>query len=399
MQVTLAALGGGTYETITNETYEALQGADTILGARRLLEGLDSRLPGKRVEAIRPEEILQHIGSSQGNCVVVYSGDTGFYSGARVLLPLLQQAGLEARVLPGISSVQLLSARLGRSWQDWLLVSAHGLRCDPVAAVCRGKAVFFLTGGKDTAPSQLCALLAEAGLGELNVTIGENLGLPRERLTTGPAGQLAKETFDPLAVMLAEPARRLPERVPGWPDTAFCRDKIPMTKQEVRCSALAKLALSPGETAWDIGAGTGSISVEMAYANGGAPVYGVECVPEACQLILKNREHCAAWNLHLVSGRAPEVLDDLPAPDAVFIGGSRGQLDGILDAVFSKNPKARVCISAIALETLEQAVSAFHCRGMEPEITQIAVSRTKTAGGLHLLMANNPVFLIAGNCL
>ncbi|MDO5399567.1 MAG: precorrin-6y C5,15-methyltransferase (decarboxylating) subunit CbiE [Eubacteriales bacterium] len=399
MQVILAALGGGANETLTNETTKALREAELILGAGRLLESLGEEFSQNRVEAVRPEEILKAIQGSGKNAVVVYSGDTGFYSGARLLLPLLDRAGIPARVLPGLSSVQLMAARLGRPWQDWHLVSAHGLACDPVEAVCGGKSVLFLTGGRDTGPAQLCRKLTEAGLGALPAAVGENLSLPNERITRGTAEQLARGEFDTLAVLLAEAAPRRSPRTPGWPDDTFCRTKVPMTKQEVRSAVLAKLALAPGETAWDIGAGTGSVSVEMAYANGGAPVYAVECVPEACRLIRQNREALSAWNLHLVEGYAPEALEDLPAPDAVFIGGSRGRLAEILDRVFEKNPKARVCVSAIALETLEGAAAALRARGMEPEITQIAVSRTRAAGGLHLLMANNPVFLIAGNCL
>lgn len=172
-----------------------------------------------------------------------------------------------------------------------------------------------------------------------------------------------------------------------------------MTKQEVRCAVLAKLGIRPGEVIWDIGAGTGSVSVELAFANGGAPVYAVECVPEACDLIRQNREKFGAWNLHLAEGYAPEALTGLPAPDAVFIGGSRGKMGGILDVILEKNPKARVCISAIALETLQNAISELQNRGMEPEICQIAVSRGRQAGNLHLLMANNPVFLITGRRL
>lgn len=211
--------------------------------------------------------------------------------------------------------------------------------------------------------------------------------------------ELAGQTFAPLSVMLAEPARREPSRTPGWQDEVFLRSKVPMTKQEVRCAVLAKLGIRPGEVVWDIGAGTGSVSVELAFANGGAPVYAVECVPEACDLIRQNREKFGAWNLRLIEGYAPDALAALPAPDAVFLGGTRGAMGRILDAVLSKNPKARVCISAIALETLQNALSEFQNRGMEPEICQIAVSRAKSAGDLHLLMANNPIFLITGSKL
>ena len=127
MQVILASLGGGRPETMTAECAGALQQADCILGAKRLLESLPQGCTENRVAAIKPQDLLDAISRQQGNCVVLYSGDAGLYSGARGLLPLLKGKNIPAQVLPGISSVQLLSARLARPWQDWELVSAHGV--------------------------------------------------------------------------------------------------------------------------------------------------------------------------------------------------------------------------------------------------------------------------------
>ena len=169
-----------------------------------------------------------------------------------------------------------------------------------------------------------------------------------------------------------------------------------MTKQEVRAAALAKLAVRPEDILWDVGAGTGSVSVELALAAPRGQVYAVECNETACGLIRQNREKFAAFNLTLIEGKAPDALKALPAPDAVFIGGTKGGMAGVVDAVLEKNPSARICISAIALETLSAAVAALTAHGLSAEVAQIAVSRTRPAGRLHLLMANNPVFLITG---
>ena len=171
-----------------------------------------------------------------------------------------------------------------------------------------------------------------------------------------------------------------------------------MTKQEVRSAALAKLAVRPADTLWDVGAGTGSVSVELALAAPRGRVFAVECEQDACALIRENKQKFSAWNLQLVEGRAPQALADLPAPDGVFLGGTKGELDAIVGAALDKNPNARICVSAIALETLSAAAAALTARGLEAQITQIAVSRTRPAGRLHLLMANNPTFLITGNC-
>lgn len=392
MQVTLIGLGGGTTDTLTREASAALAAAPLILGARRLLEHLPEH-GAQKIAAVRPQEILAHLQAAQmPNACVVFSGDTGFYSGARGLLPLLEQAGIESRVLPGLSSVQLFAARLGRPWQDWRLCSAHGVTLDPVAEVLHGRPVFFLTGGALT-PQTICQQFVAAGLGDLPIVVGEDLSYPEESLRSGTAKVLSEAHFSPLSVLLAEAAPMPERRAPGIPDEAFLRDKIPMTKQEVRAAALAKLGVGPQEVCWDIGAGTGSVSVELALHS--RAVWAVERKPEACALIRRNRERFCAWNLRLVEGHAPEALEALPAPDAVFLGGTGRQLPEILRAVYAKNPKARVCISAIALETLHQAVAELTALGRAPEITQIAVSRAKAAGELHLLLAQNPIFLIS----
>jgi len=380
---------------MTAECAAALKRAGCVLGAKRLLENLPQGCTENRIAAVKPQDILDAIQRQTEDCVVVFSGDAGFYSGARGLLPLLAGAGIPARVLPGVSSVQLLSARLGRPWQDWELVSAHGMDCDVIGAVSRGKPAFFLTGGA-LGPAEICRRLTDAGLGSLAVTVGENLSGPDETITSGTAAELAGQSFPSLSVLLAEAAPRFARRCPGLPDEAFSRGQVPMTKQEVRAAALAKLAVAPTDVLWDVGAGTGSVSVELALAAPEGRVFAVECGEEACSLIRANREKFAAWNLRLVEGRAPEALSDLPAPDAVFIGGTKGGMEGIIDLVLAKNENARICVSAIAIETLSAAVAALTKHGLEADVAQIAVSRAKPAGKLHLLMANNPTFLITG---
>ena len=397
MRVTLASLGGGWENTMTAECAAALKSAGCILGAKRLLEHLPQGCTDNRIAAVKPQELLDGVLRQSRDCAVVYSGDAGFYSGARGLLPLLEERHIPARVLPGVSSVQLLSARLGRPWQDWNLVSAHGTDCDPVAAASAGRPAFFLTGGA-LGPGEICRRLTQAGLGDLSVTVGENLSAPEERVTSGTAAELAGREFPSLSVLLAEAAPRYTPRCPGIPDGEFIRGDVPMTKQEVRAAALAKLAIRPTDTLWDVGAGTGSVSVELALAAPRGRVFAVECEADACALIRDNKQKFSTWNLQLVEGRAPQALQDLPAPDGVFIGGTKGELDAIVGAALDKNPNARICVSAIALETLSAAAAALTARGLEAQVTQIAVSRTRPAGKLHLLMANNPTFLIAGNC-
>lgn len=378
MKVTLIGTGCGPVPDLR---------ADYVVGAGRLLEGC--AVP--HAAAVKAEDILKLLlASGCENCAVLYSGDTGFCSGARTLLPLLRERGIEAEVRPGLSSVQVLAARLGRPWQDWALYSAHGTDCDPVAAVCGGRPAFFLTNGP-AGPAELCKQLTGAGLGGLGVTVGENLGFDGERVSELTAARCAGRTFAPLNVLLAQPAPRYPRRAPGIPDGEFLRaEGVPMTKREVRAAVLSQLAIGPGDVCWDVGAGTGSVSVELALQC--RAVWAVEREPGALAAARANREKFGAWNLRVAEGTAPAALEGFPKPDAVFIGGSGGKLPEILAAVRQANPGARVCAAAVSLETLHTAMEALD----GPEITQISVSRGKSAGQLHLMLAQNPVFLITG---
>ena len=396
MNVTLIGMGSGQPENLTLQGLAALRQADLILGARRLLAVLPAGCTENRAAAYRPDEVAELLQTSGAeNAVLVYSGDTGFYSGASSMMEKLEALGVRARVLPGLSSIQLLAAALGRPWQGWNLVSAHGRTCDPVAECMQGRPTFFLTGGSED-PATLCAQLAAEGFGDMQAVVGQCLGTPEEKLFRGSVKELAAGRFNSLSVLLVEAAEVLPRRAPGLPDEAFERGDVPMTKQEVRAAVLAKLAVRPEDILWDVGAGTGSVSVELALAAPRGRVYAVECRPEGCALIKANREKFRTRNLVLVEGLAPDALSDLPAPDAVFIGGSKGSLAAIVDAALDKNPDARICVSAIALETLSAAVTALTAKGRTVQVSQIAVSRAKAVGGLHLMMAQNPIYLITG---
>jgi precorrin-6Y C5,15-methyltransferase (decarboxylating) len=282
--ITLIGMGSGTPESLTAQGLAALQNAGLILGAKRLLEQLPQGCTEHRKALYQPEDVLAALAADpEVDAALVYSGDTGFYSGAAQLLPMLRAFGISCRVLPGLSSVQLLAAAVGRSWQEWKLVSAHGCACDPVAEclTAGGKPVFFLTGGAET-PASLCGRLAAAGLGDAHVLVGEELGRAEEKILFGTAQEFAQKQFASLSVLLVEHLPQPPRRVPGFPDEAFHRGEVPMTKQEVRAAALAKLAVQPADTLWDVGAGTGSVSVELALAAPRGHVYAVECDPEAC---------------------------------------------------------------------------------------------------------------------
>ena len=199
--VTLIGLGGGTACGMTAEAARAMEEAEVLIGAQRMLAAASESRAEKFAE-YRAEAILAIIREHmEKEIAVLFSGDTGFYSGASKLIGLLEREEIAFRVLPGISSVQLLAARIGQPWQDWNLVSAHGMECDPVAEVRKGKDVFFLTGGRET-PGSICRELAEAGYGELRAVVGEELGYPEERVRRGSVRELAGEEFKGLSVLL-----------------------------------------------------------------------------------------------------------------------------------------------------------------------------------------------------
>ena len=399
MEVTLIGMGPGDPSALTGGALAALEQADVLIGSRRLVERCALSPEAQRFSSTKSAEIVEILASGPWECpCVLYSGDTGFHSGTRTLLPLLEERGISWRVLPGVSSMQYFAAMLGRPWQEWQVVSAHGLACDPVGEVlsAKGRPVFFLTGGAGGAAA-LCRRLDQAGLGSLTAAVGEALSYPEERITRAQVWELAEREFSTLSVLLVDGA------APVWPvcsqgidDGAFLRGEVPMTKQEVRAAALAKLEVRDGAVYWDVGAGTGSVSVELALLAPKSRVYAVEYKGEACALIRANRERFGAYNLELAEGRAPAALADLPAPDGVFIGGSEGELIPILEAALSRNPAVRFCVTAIAVETLGVAVAAFTQLGMNPQITQITVARSRRAGERNLMLGQNPVWIVTG---
>lgn len=398
MQVSLLALGGGTEATLTQQGREELRKAQCIVGAARLLRQLPDGCTQNRHAATKPSEILMALQAEKPErAVVVYSGDTGFYSGCCHLIPLLEKESISYTVYPGISSVQLLAAALHRPWQDWTLVSAHGVQCDAVAAVLQGHPTFFLTGGSLGVP-QLCKQLLQAGLGEIPVIVGENLGYPEEQIIKGTVAEMAEKTSGPLSVLLVETVPQPPRRSPGWPDDWFERGKVPMTKRFVRGAVIAAMAPRPGEIVWDVGAGTGSVSVELAATERSCSVYAVECEEQALSLIRKNRQKFHTWNLRVVEGKAPQALSELPPPGCVFVGGSKGEIRAILSAALQKNRSVRLCVTCIALETLEAVLGFCRENDLPLQVTQLSSSNAKTMGNCHLLMAQNPIFLITVHC-
>ncbi|MDE7227361.1 MAG: precorrin-6y C5,15-methyltransferase (decarboxylating) subunit CbiE [Treponemataceae bacterium] len=393
---TLIGIGMGNPATLTQEARDALAAAPLVAGAERVLAAVQHLVRGKTLAAFDARTIAAAFAAADGTPCAVFSGDTGFYSGATGLRALLESEGWTVRTLCGITTAQYFAARIGEPWQEWHLASAHGTDCDLGIALSYAPRTFFLTGGSITVRAIAQFLLDREC--DATLTVGSRLSYSAaEHIFSGsPAEILARDDYDErlACVLVTHAVPDLPRA--ALPDDFFVRSRaplIPMTKQFVRAAALALLAVRDGETVWDIGAGTGAVSMDLARSAHCA-VYAVEQLAAACALIRQNRTKAGAVNVAVCPGRAPQVLSGLPAPAAVFVGGSDGDMDAILRAVYQKNPAARVVAACVTLETLAQLQATARALGRDYEAAQLSVARTKAAGAYHLLAAQNPVWLV-----
>ncbi|MCR5790311.1 MAG: precorrin-6y C5,15-methyltransferase (decarboxylating) subunit CbiE [Lachnospiraceae bacterium] len=429
MKVSLIGCGPGGRGAFTDEALSAIGSAQAVLGPERLLNVL-AGIPGEKEEgtaAVYPVKtytedalnLLRRLAAAGdvSSACVLYSGDSGFYSGAGRLCILLDrltaEESFETEILPGLSSASYFAGKLKESWQDWRLLSSHGRFLNIRKEVCLGKPVFVLTGGIENG-LKLCYELIETGLSDLPAAIGYDLSYEDESVEKDSVWQIAERLKElkkripvfrdekngenaGLLVMLFYPAPHKSYPNAGIPDREFIRGNRPMTKREVRALAMAKLQPAETDVVLDIGAGTGGMSIELAmYAD---LVYAVEKEEEGIRLLLENKEKFGAWNLLPFKERAPEVFygalrERLKNVNAVFIGGSDGSLSPILGALFAMAPDARICLTAITIETLQEAVSVLSGAGYETDITLVSVSRSVKAGEKHLMKAENPVYLI-----
>lgn len=411
-KVTIIGAGPGNPDLLSRAALDAIDIADVVIGAHRALAGIDVPPDVVRCELVKTADIVAALtdAASWQRAVVVMTGDVGLFSGARRLVEALSgNAQVDVRVIPGISSASYLAARLARPWQDWRFASAHGVACDIVAEAERAGELFLVTsGGED--PSRLSGELVQAGFGDARVTVAERLSYPDERITCATASEIAGQTFDDLNVMLIDfaggagsPAgasraasSRWPYASSGIPDELFIRGDVPMTKQEVRAVALAKLRLTATDTVWDVGAGTGSVSIEAALVARAGSVWAVERNAAGVRLIRENADAFGCGNVHAVPGVAPEALVKLPVPDAVFVGGSAGELPSIVEAALEKNSQVRLCAPCVTVETLTEAcalLSGSRFKGFEA--CQVSAARAEAVGSHHLMKAQNPVFLVS----
>lgn len=387
----VAIVGVGLGEsTLTSEAQQAIAQADVLFGAPRLLD-LGKGSCTRTHACYLPKDVAPIIAREDAETfAVLVSGDVGFYSAAAGMAEAL--AAYELRYIPGISTVSAFFAKRKQPWQDAAFVSAHGRNSNVVDAVRRNRLTFCLTGNN---VNEIGAALSKAGLGHIQTHVGENLGAESEQVYETTAETLTQRDYPALTVLLFV-NEAFDDRTPcGLPDSAYARlAGIPMTKSETRALVMSKLNLRPNSICWDVGAGTGSVTVEMALHAYRGHVYALERRADSLPLIEQNCTAFHVGNVTAICGTAPNGLEIFPTPDAVFIGGSGGELDGIITAVLRKNPDARIVVTAVTLETVALALASFSQAGLDPEIVQLNVARSKRAGQSHLMEAQNPITLL-----
>lgn len=399
-QLYLVGIGMGNEKNRTVEAEQICQSADLLIGARRMLQSVKTE--GKAVfESYKPDEIAAYLAEhpQYETAAVLLSGDIGFYSGAKKLYDAIERTeGLEQmEIYPvsGISSVVYFCGKLGVSWEDVHLLSLHGRKQNLIDAVKYHEKVFVLCGEKDGIP-KICCKLKEYGLGDVKVAVGTDLSYEQERIVQGTAESLMKEDFAPLSVLLIcnpDVKKRIGH---GLDDDLFLRGKVPMTKSEVRSISLSKLRLHKDAVVWDVGAGTGSVSIEAALLARDGSVYAIEKKDEAIDLLEQNKRKFGTDNLEIIKGLAPEALEGLPAPTHAFIGGSSGNLKEILEVLLEQNPRVRVVINAIALETVAEAMQCLKSMAFtDVDIAQVSVAKGKKLGSYEMMMGQNPVYIFS----
>ncbi len=441
-KVIIAGAGMGNPAGMTSELLLALEKAELIIGPARLVRPFQEE--GRKVFCeYRADRILSAVEKAEENRILILvSGDQGFFSAAERIGRLL--SSFHPQVLPGISSVAYFSAKIGVPYSSACIRSAHGRSLNIASVVRRNRVSFILAGGN---LQELLKTLCRFGYPDVEVYTGEELSYETEKIRCGTAMELAggggnclsagrdwtddvnpsgsgqeKDSFSSLSLMaVINPEAE--EAVPfGIPDGEFIRGTVPMTKREARSLILSSLKLRADSVVVDIGAGTGSVSVEAALSAYKGTVYAVERKKEALELIHSNAIRFHTDNLRIIEGEAPEALHGLPPAEAYFIGGTGGRMGEILDYLKEKVCKCtcgqgsdcpesfpdpdrspemtsengcRVVISASTLQTLTETQQLLHEKQFRNiSFTQIQASRSQKVGRYDFMKAENPVFVI-----
>src|SRR3989304_6879242 len=412
--------------SLSQRALKLVEKAHLLVGGRRHLacfpEFKDKKVAiGSSLEGIA--KILNRK-SKAGNrkwSVVLATGDPNFFGIADFMIKNFGKNAVE--IIPNVSTVQEAFARVKENWNDARFLSVHGrgeVRSEESGVrsekgiidkiTCCNKVGIF-TDPENT-PSKIAKALIERGIKDYHAYVCEDLGTDNEKVTEGTLAQIVRKRFSPLNVMILirsqesgvrsqeKKLRTSNPRLPtffGIPNSEFSHSKGMITKEEIRVISLSKLKLKTDSITWDIGAGSGSLSIEAAMLTNNGKVFAVEKDVVRIRHIEKNKKKFNAANLEIIHKNAPHGLKNLPAPDAVFIGGGGKDVAKILD-VCSKRLKqgGRIIVNAITLETLAAAAGFFRSKGWNTETISVNIAKTQDVASLHLFNAYNPVFVVVG---
>ena len=399
MNITIAGLGMGSEGGLTLDAHLAIKDSDVIFGAERLI----SRFNKKKYPLYLAKDIIPVLEAEKPlRPVILYSGDVSFFSGTRKMIAALKEwrRDIIIRVLPGISSISYLASKIGTSYDDAKLFSLHGHDSDEDLAKLTDlirynpKVFTLLSGGKDI--GKIAEAMITSGI-KGSITAGNNLSYDDESvITMSPDEALS---YDKTGITTAFISNDAPLRKPlinVIKDSDMIRSDVPMTKECIRHESIIRLELCEGDVLYDVGGGTGSVSIEAASLSRDLKVYTFEKKPEAIGLIKENIKKADLYNIEVVEGDAPDTFEGLPSPDKVFIGGSEGRLSDIIAKLSGMRKGIRYVINAVSLETFEEVKKLMkEYDAKDEEILQISVTGVRKAGEHHLMSAQNPVWIFS----
>ena len=398
MNINLVGIGLGNPELLTKAACNAISKSDIVIGAKRIVDSIRFDFVGKKFFLeYNTEKIADIIKSNAGSEIsVVFSGDISLFSGGSKLFERLKDLkNCKINTFPGISSLSYLCAKTNIDISKVKILSFHGKDELLYHNIDSNEYTFIITSNGEGA-KEICRKLISFGFFDLDITLGENLSYVNERITTAKAWDLLDMDISDLNCMIISNPDSDKAISFGLHDEVFARDKVPITKSEVRAVILSKLNISSDSICYDIGAGSGSVSIEMAGLAYEGKVYAVEKNPVAIELIKKNIHNFNAENIELIFAKAPKGLEHILEADRIFIGGSGGELNAVMDIIFASQKHPTVVISAITLETVAQISDILKQAkryGYDTEMTAINVSKSKEVGPYNMMTAQNMVFI------
>ncbi|HTG82370.1 MAG TPA: precorrin-6y C5,15-methyltransferase (decarboxylating) subunit CbiE [Geobacteraceae bacterium] len=395
-KIYLVGAGITGWEGFGKKALEVIGKADVLIGHKRHLD-IFPDFPGEKQELDDLSIMLDYLRGTDKRVVVLGSGDPNFFGVARFLLRNLPKERIE--IFPNVTSVQYAFARIKEPWDDAIFVSVHGRGLKgAIDRIVAAEKVAILTDSVNS-PAVIARELIARGAEGYEGWLCEDLGLPTEKFTRTDVKGLAELASSPLNILILikawEPTlTHYP--VIGIDDDEFATAKKLITKQEVRAVTLAKLQLQDDLVMWDIGAGSASVSVEAENLMPNGKVFALEKNPQYLAFIRDNLKKFHCRNIILVEAYAPEGLDDLPDPDRVFIGGSGGMLEEIIEAVDRRlKPDGRIVLNAVTLDTLTKAVEFLEDHGYTVEVCCVNIAKTRGLTEYKMFEAHNPVYIIA----